>query len=343
MAYIEIKELKKTFFNRNNEPNEVLKGINLKVERGDVFGIIGYSGAGKSTLIRCINGLEKPDSGVISVGERNITGLNEKELMHLREKTGMIFQHFNLMRSKTVFENVALPLRYKKTPSEEINLIVGELLNTVGLQEKKNSFPSQLSGGQKQRVAIARALAGDPYILLCDEATSALDPQTTESILDLLGNLNRSLGLTIILITHQMNVIQRICNKVAVIDEGRIVEQGETFDVFSKSEKKITKTFLSSIFKGPSDDELRKFQGSERLLHLLFTGEGAKESLISGVAREFNTDINILYGSIEYIGERPIGSLYVTVGGKPSDVEASIARLKQNNVRIEETGGIPND
>lgn len=339
MAYIEIKDLKKSFKNKKGEIIEVLKGIDLNVEKGDIYGIIGYSGAGKSTLIRCINGLEKPDSGSVIIDERDITKLNEKQLMTLREKIGMIFQHFNLLNSKNVFENIALPLRYKKSPAKEIESRVDELLETVGLTDKKKSFPSLLSGGQKQRVAIARALAGNPSLLLCDEATSALDPQTTDSILDLLSTLNKELGLTIILITHQMNVIQRICNKVAVIDEGIIAEQGNTFDVFSDPRKTITKKFLSSIFKGPTEEELSRVAGDTgngQLFHLIFTGDKANDSLISKVTKKFNTDINILFGSIEYIQNRPIGNLYVTISGDPADIDDTISELKKESVRIEE-------
>lgn len=342
MAYIQIRELKKTFENKKGDSNEVLKGINLDVEKGDIYGIIGYSGAGKSTLIRCINGLERPDSGTITIDGENITQLNEKQLMTLRERIGIIFQHFNLLKSKTVFENIALPLRYKKIPAKQIEERVGELLETVGLTEKKTSYPSLLSGGQKQRVAIARALAEEPSLLLCDEATSALDPQTTDSILDLLSKLNKELGLTIILITHQMNVIQRICNKVAVIDEGKIVEQGSTFDVFSKPEKPITKTFLSSIFKGPADEDLNRVYGditNGKMLHLIFTGDKASDPILSRVTREFNTNINILYGSIEYIQNKPIGSFYVTIQGIESDVESAMRELQNESVKIEYIGG----
>ena len=341
MAYIHIKDVKKTFKNKKGAPVNVLKGIDLDIERGDIYGIIGYSGAGKSTLIRCINGLEKADSGSITIGESDITKLSEKELINLRSKTGMIFQHFNLLKSKNVFDNIALPLKYQKLPKDKINESVDELLKTVGLTEKKFAYPSQLSGGQKQRVAIARALAVKPDILLCDEATSALDPQTTDSILDLLSDLNKELNLTIILITHQMNVVQRICNKVAVIDDGRIVEQGKTFDIFSKSEKEITRTFLNDIFKGPSKEDLAKYSDEKngRLLHLIFTGEKANDSLITNIARNYDTDINILYGSIEYVENKPIGSLYVTISGTSKAVDDSIKKLQEQSVRVEYAGG----
>ena len=344
MSYIRIKDVKKSFKNKKGSTTEVLMGIDLEIEQGDVYGIIGYSGAGKSTLIRCINGLEKADSGSITIEESDITTLNEKQLMSLRLKIGMIFQHFNLLRSKNVYDNIALPLKYQKYSADRIDKRVTELLETVGLTDKKRSYPSQLSGGQKQRVAIARALAVKPSILLCDEATSALDPQTTESILDLLSKLNKELNLTIILITHQMNVIQRICNKVAVIDDGRIVEQGNTFDIFSKSEKEITRAFLNSIFKGPSRDDLKNYPDHEngRLLHLIFTGEKANDSLITSIAKSFDTDINILFGSIEYVENKPIGSLYVTIKGDPKAVEDSIKKLKEQSVRIEYPGGDAN-
>ncbi len=341
MAYIDIKDVKKSFKNKNGSSTDVLKGIDLEIEQGDIYGIIGYSGAGKSTLIRCINGLEKADSGIITIEESDIITMDEKQLMSLRLKIGMIFQHFNLLKSKNVYDNIALPLKYLKYPKDKINERVTKLLETVGLTDKIRSYPSQLSGGQKQRVAIARALAVNPSILLCDEATSALDPQTTESILDLLSRLNKELNLTIILITHQMNVIQRICNKVAVIDDGKIVEQGDTFEIFSNSEKDITKAFLNSIFKGPTKEDLKKYPDSEngRLLHLIFTGNKANDSLITNVAKSCDTDINILFGSIEYVDNKPIGSLYVTINGDPKAVSASIKKLKDQSVKIEYPGG----
>ncbi len=346
MSYIEIRGVTKTFINANKEETQVLKGIDLDIKKGDIYGIIGFSGAGKSTLIRCINGLDKPDSGSIKINGKEVTALDEKGLMALREKIGMIFQHFNLLRSKNVYDNIALPLRYKKKSSDAIRDKVDELLRIVGLTEKKKSFPSQLSGGQKQRVAIARSLAAEPAILLSDEATSALDPQTTDSILDLLAVLNQKLGITIILITHQMNVIQRICNKVAIIDDGRIVEKGSTFEVFSHPKQRITKKFLESIFRAPSEKEIRELQKEspeDEILHLIFTGNKAKQSVISDVTRSHHVDINILYGSIEYVGDQPIGSLFVTVHGNPFDILSAKKSLQNYSVEIEDLRGDPDD
>ncbi|MFV0413621.1 MAG: methionine ABC transporter ATP-binding protein [Oscillospiraceae bacterium] len=256
-----------------------LEGVSLKVERSDIYGVVGYSGAGKSTLIRCINLLEKPDSGRVLVQGRDITGYSQKNLEKTRQGIGMIFQHFNLLRSKTVYENIAFPLRYLRKGKREIDEKVQELLSLVGLTDKAGSYPSQLSGGQKQRVAIARALANDPQILLSDEATSALDPQTTDSILQLLRELNRRLGLTIVIITHEMHVVKEICNKVAVMEEGKIVEHGDTFTVFSNPQTNITKRFTSSLFKV---DSAEKLLGQINLARVLQNGGGCFTSCLWG-------------------------------------------------------------
>ena len=229
---IRLENVSKTFTDSNKEVHAV-NNVSLTINDGDIFGIIGFSGAGKSTLVRCINLLEKPTDGKVFVDDAEITALSGKELRKARKKIGMIFQHFNLMPSRTIFGNVAYPLRGSGLSKEEIKEKVHHLLELVGISEKENAFPSQLSGGQKQRVAIARALANDPNILLCDEATSALDPQTTKSILKLLQQLNQTLGITVVVITHEMAVVKEICNRVAVMDHGDVVEEGEVFHVFA--------------------------------------------------------------------------------------------------------------
>ncbi|MBQ9869724.1 MAG: ATP-binding cassette domain-containing protein [Ruminococcus sp.] len=242
-SYIRIENLCKTFRTKK-EKNQVLKGIDLEIEKGDIYGIVGFSGAGKSTLVRCINRLEEPDSGKIWIGDTEITALAKRALTERRKKIGMIFQQFNLFDSMTVAKNVAYPLKLLKTPKKEINEKVDKLLELVGLSDKKNAYPGSLSGGQKQRVGIARALANDPDVLLSDEATSALDPVSTLSILDLLEHINKQLGVTIIMITHELEAAKRICNKVAVLEDGVITETGSTRDIFLDPKSSTGKIFL---------------------------------------------------------------------------------------------------
>jgi ABC-type metal ion transport system, ATPase component len=242
-SFISIKNLHKTFLN-NGERTEVLKGINLEIAKGDIFGIVGFSGAGKSTLIRCLNRMEEPDSGTVRIGEHEISAMDKKSLNLYRQKIGMIFQHFNLFDSRTVFRNVAFPLEIAGKKRGEIRKRVNEILELVELSDKANCYPGQLSGGQKQRVGIARALANDPDLLLSDEATSALDPQTTLSVLELLKNINRRLGLTIVLITHELEVVKYVCNNVAVLEQGQIAEQGTVRDIFLSPSSETAKLFV---------------------------------------------------------------------------------------------------
>jgi len=253
MSYIHIENLCKTFRNRKSE-NQVLKGINLDIEKGDIFGVVGFSGAGKSTLVRCINRLEEPDGGKVFIDNEDITSLSKKDLNIRRRKIGMIFQQFNLFDSKTVFQNIAYPLRHEKMTKSETEARVNELLNLVGLSDKKYAYPGSLSGGQKQRVGIARALANHPDVLLSDEATSALDPQSTLSVLDLLSKINEEMHLTIIMITHELEAAKRICNKVAVLENGRIIEQGSTQEIFLNPESSTGKIFLEVYKEFRRDD-----------------------------------------------------------------------------------------
>lgn len=336
---IELVGLKKTYKTSEGNVN-ALNGISLKINDSDIFGVVGFSGAGKSTLVRCINLLECPDSGSVLIDGTDITTLPQKELEHTRQKIGMIFQHFNLLHSKTVFENIAFPLKYLHKSKEEIKQKVTELLELVDLAGKADSYPSQLSGGQKQRVAIARALANDPQILLSDEATSALDPQTTDSILQLLRRLNEKLGLTIVLITHEMYVIKEVCTKVAVMENGVIVEQGNTFDVFSNPKTDITKRFTGSTFKFDcleklirSDHNLVTAENG-KLMHLTFIGENANKSYIAEAIRRFDTDISIIYGSIEIIQSKPIGSLWVRVSGNADQINDTVDYFKSADIRV---------
>ncbi|MBQ8088686.1 MAG: ATP-binding cassette domain-containing protein [Clostridia bacterium] len=338
---IELVGLNKTFHTAAGEV-AALKDVSLKVDKGDIYGVVGFSGAGKSTLIRCVNLLEKPDSGSVKIDGREITAYGEKQLAKEREGIGMIFQHFNLLRNKTVFENVAFPLRYARKNRREIEKRVGELLELVDLSDKTSAYPSQLSGGQKQRVAIARALAMDPKILLSDEATSALDPQTTESILQLLKKLNEQLGLTILLITHEMDVVRRVCNKVAVMEKGSIVESGDTFRLFTQPQSDITRRFVDSLLRSEAVGEVLyesngapRFQQG-RLFHLLFVGDRATDPHIARAIRDYRTDISIIFGNIEMVQGKPIGSLYVLIDGQEADIDGAIEYFRKEGIRATE-------
>jgi len=337
---IEIQNVSKSYKDKNSTV-VALKNISIHVNKGDIFGIIGYSGAGKSTLIRCINLLEKPDSGQVIINGADITKLSEKNLRKPRQKIGMIFQHFNLLQSSNVYQNVAFPLLYTEINKKDIKRKVYELLELVGLTDKALSYPSQLSGGQKQRVAIARALANDPQILLSDEATSALDPQTTDSILNLLGELNRKLNLTILIITHQMAVIKEVCNRVAVIDNGEIVEQGTSIELFTKAKHPTTRKFVDSIFKMEKiykllqDINISKLIGEDGITaRLLFKGASANNAYISKISVKFGIEVSIIYGNIESIQGEPIGSLVVIFKGQPNKLTQTIEYLKKEDVDV---------
>ena len=349
MLLIELVNVKKSYQNATGQI-EALKGFSLKVERSDIYGVIGYSGAGKSTLIRCINLLEHPDSGQVLLFGNDITGSSQAQLEKTRQQIGMIFQHFNLLRSKTVFENIAFPLRYLRKSRQEIQQKVKELLQLVDLSDKADCYPSQLSGGQKQRVAIARALANDPQILLSDEATSALDPQTTDSILQLLLELNRRLGLTIVIVTHEMHVVQEICNKVAVMENGLIVEQGDTFEVFSHPQTKTTRCFTASLFREGNVEKLIEqidqnlgTLPNRKLLHLMFVAPKANNAYISHVIKRFEVEVSILYGSIELVQSRPIGSLFVAISGDEIKILAAMEYLKTEGVSVHILQELPSD
>lgn len=331
---ISIEGLYKTYSGSDGN-TEALKNINLKIEKGDIFGIIGLSGAGKSTLIRCINRLEEPTKGRILIDDKDITKLNVNELREMRRNIGMIFQHFNLLSRRNCKDNIAFPLKIMKYDKKQIEARVDELLDIVELKDKKLSYPSQLSGGQKQRVAIARALATKPQILLCDEATSALDPNTTASILKLLKNINETLGITIVLITHQMEVIKEICNKVAVISDGSIVEQGNTYDVFSNPSHKVTKSFVKdvslNIDKNTLDDA-----GDMEIVRITFLDHKAKEPLIYEIIKNFDVEANILSGQMSSIQGRTYGNLVVGIRGYDKRIDDAVKFLKDEGLIVEE-------
>jgi D-methionine transport system ATP-binding protein len=309
-----------------------LDAVDLSVGRGQVFGVVGRSGAGKSTLIRTINQLETPDEGRVFVGDQEITRLKPAELRAARRRIGMIFQHFNLLNAKTIEENVAFPLRLEGRPDAEVKARTAELLARLGLAEHAKKHPAQLSGGQKQRVGIARALACGPEVLLCDEATSALDPETTDEILSLLDELNRELGLTIVLITHQMEVVRRVCDRVAVLKDGRVVEEGATADVFLHPKSPVTKAMLAEGEGGETFDASLAPAGG-RLARLTFRGPATYEPELSRVARSVGVDYSILSGRISRIRGEPYGQMVVAFTG--GDAEAAVARLSERGVVVE--------
>ncbi len=338
---LELRHITKTFETDAGRVTAV-DDVSLTIRQGEVFGIIGFSGAGKSTLVRCINLLERPTSGEVVIDSTNLTSLNDAELRVVRRRIGMIFQHFNLMPSRTVFDNIAMALRHSDLDKAARARKIESLLALVDLSDKKNAYPAQLSGGQKQRVAIARALANDPKVLLCDEATSALDPQTTHSILNLLKEVNRKLKLTIVVITHQMSVVKEICDRVAVMKKGRIVEEGSITDIFAHPKAELTKdfintannvkTFLELVQSGQLDSEMG---GSGRILLLTYTGGSAGEPMIVALYERFKVRSNIVYGNIDFIRGSSVGKLGVVLTGEKQAVEAAQDYLTQNGVFVE--------
>ncbi|NMO95624.1 methionine ABC transporter ATP-binding protein [Paenibacillus lemnae] len=332
---IELKQLTKQY-GKPGRLTTALSGLDLSIQKGEIFGVIGHSGAGKSTLIRCMNLLERPTSGEVWVNGINLTALGKKQLQNERRKIGMIFQHFNLLSSATVFDNIAFPLRLCNTPKSKVEQKVGELLALVGLEEHRHKYPAQLSGGQKQRVGIARALASDPEVLLCDEATSALDPQTTDSILKLLLDINRRFNLTIVLITHEMHVIQSICDRVAVIHQGGIVEEGPVTEVFLKPRHEVTRDFIRNDQLSDGDPfTTLSGQPNERTVKITFLGAKTYESTLSDVVRETGVTFAILQGTISKIKETPYGQLIVRFEGSPESVNQTVVQLQKQGLDVE--------
>lgn len=335
---ISIKGLTKTFTTSNNRITAV-DDLTLDIKDGEIFGVIGYSGAGKSTFVRLLNRLEEPSAGQVIINDQDITALNSNQLRLTRQEIGMIFQHFNLLWSRTVTDNIAFPLEISGVPKQEREERVQELINLVGLNGRENAYPSQLSGGQKQRVGIARALANRPKVLLCDEATSALDPETTNAILDLLVDINAKLGLTIILITHEMHVIRKISNQVAVMEEGKIVEQGDVLDVFLRPEQPVTKKFVKQIMGSNGDDgaeELVNTYDSGKIVRLHFIGDTTNQALISQMARSFNIDLNILQGKITQMQQGAYGTLFVQMDGEKAEIDRAITYITdETSVEVE--------
>ena len=333
---IELKNVSKVFSDGTQEIVAV-DDVSLHIDEGEIFGIIGYSGAGKSTLVRTLNGLEQPTSGSITVAGKELSRLSGKQLRQSRQKIGMIFQHFNILWSRTVVENIMFPLEIAGVPKKERLERAQELVRLVGLDGREGAYPSELSGGQKQRVGIARALANDPDVLLCDEATSALDPKTTDDVLELLLDINRRLYLTIVIITHEMEVIRKICERVAVMQGGRVVETGKTTDIFQNPKEKITREFIQQDEDEDIDQllsDFREYFPEGRILRVTYPGNQSRAPIISRVSREFNVDINIIRGSIYTTQNSPVGTLYVQVFGDESDVDRAIDELQALNTEV---------
>lgn len=332
---IELIGVTKVFKSKQRDVH-ALNNISLSVQQGEIYGVIGYSGAGKSTLIRCVNLLEKPDTGCVKIQGTDLTSLSVGKLREARRKIGMIFQGFNLLKTATVYDNIAIPLRLTGLKKTEVKERVEKYLDIVGLQEKQHSYPAELSGGQKQRVAIARALAHEPEVLLSDEATSALDPDTTEAILDLLLKINKELGITILLITHEMNVIQRICDRVAVMEDGEVIEQGKTGDIFSSPQHPTTKKFVNSLFSHKIPEIiLNSLSSTGNVVTLSFFGDSSGEPALALVSKKFEVFPNILSGSITQLKEDSYGQLVVHLKGEETEIDKSIAFLEQQGVIVE--------
>ena len=337
---IQLEHLSKTFPGKDSV--HALRDVSLTVRKGEIYGVIGYSGAGKSTLIRCINLLERPDEGTVRVDGVELTALGACALNRERRKIGMIFQQFNLFATRTVLDNVAYPLRFSGMSRRDIREKAESLLRYVELEDKRDVYPSQLSGGQKQRVAIARALACDPKVLLCDEATSALDPQTTASILQLIQRLNREMGITVVMITHQMQVVKEACHRVAVMENGRVVEEGDVFSIFAHPQQEITRSFVDSTTNlNKVEDlleegaEITRLKPGEKLVRLSYQRGSAAEAIVSTVSRNFGVDVNILLGSLELIDGALLGGLVVVFSGQAAGIENALASFREKNVGVE--------
>ena len=335
---ISIKNANKIFFTKQGNVTAV-SDVDLEINEGEIFGVIGYSGAGKSTLIRMLNGLEIPTGGTVTVADKQISHIKGADLRNARQEISMIFQHFNLLWSRTVRENIAFPLEIAGIPKRKRKQRVDELIRLVGLEGREDSYPSQLSGGQKQRVGIARALANKPKVLLCDEATSALDPETTDSILDLLVDINKNLGLTIVLITHEMHVIRKICHRVAVMEDGKVVEQGSVLEVFKDPQQLITKRFVHQVTEPEETREtiqhLFEQIDSGQVIQLSFTGEGTEQPLITDLIRNFDVTVNILQGKISQTQAGSYGNLFIHIDGEDQVIADALSYIKSHQVSVE--------
>jgi D-methionine transport system ATP-binding protein len=334
-----LEDVHKSYGKGKEKKVEALKGISLQVDKGEIFGVVGFSGAGKSTLIRCVNLLERPTSGKVLINDIDLLSLTPKELRKQRKKIGMIFQQYNLLHSKTIFNNVAMPLILEGRPKNEIRQKVEQLLAFVGLEDRMNHYPDQLSGGQKQRVGIARALVTDPDILLCDEATSALDPNTTEAVLELLRKVRDEFGVTILMITHEMNVIRDVCDKVAVIENGIIVEQGSVIDVFTEPKTKIARSFVRTVLNDnipKSIQQLIMESGQANIYRIIFKGSSTSVPLISNTAKNFSIDLNVIHGMVTELQGIPFGNLLVEFKGDQEEIQRAVRYIREHNAVIRE-------
>ncbi|WP_431030431.1 methionine ABC transporter ATP-binding protein [Lysinibacillus sp. LZ02] len=340
---IQLQSIVKQFKSKNGVFNAV-DHVDIQVKKGEIHGVIGYSGAGKSTLIRCVNLLERPTSGKVIINGVDLTNASIEQLQQSRQKIGMIFQHFNLLKTATVYDNIAIPLKLLGYSRQDVEAKVTKYANIVGLSDKLASYPNQLSGGQKQRVAIARALSQEPEILLSDEATSALDPETTDSILDLLLEINEQLGITILLITHEMNVIQKICDYVYVLEKGKLVEHNTSIDLFTKPQHPTTQKFLNTISqRNLSDSLIEQLNLTGAVIRLTFVGESTGKPLIADVANHFNIQPNILAANIIELKNGIVGNIVVHINGTPSEINAITKYLTNNGVQIDMLGGTTNE
>ena len=330
---IDFKEVSVSF-RQKKKKIEAVRDVSFSVQEGEILGIIGSSGAGKSTLLRTINRLQAVSEGEVTVEGKSIGTLNSRELRELRSNIGMIFQHFNLIGSKDVYSNIEFVLLENGKTKEEARERIEELLKYVGIEDKKHAYPAQLSGGQKQRVAIARALANNAKILLCDEPTSALDTETTEAVLNLLKQINRELNITIVLITHELDVVKEICDRVVVMDEGKVVEIGDVYEVFTRPESEFTKTLIrkENKFVIPGN-VLENAQG--KIIRIDYFDENAERALIAEAIEEFGVRINILHGRIEFIKKKPVGVLYISVNGEPVQTRDALKYIKENSGKME--------
>jgi D-methionine transport system ATP-binding protein len=339
-AMVSLRDVSKVFDGASG-PVRAVDGVTLDIERGDVFGVIGYSGAGKSTLVRLINALETPTSGQVVVDGTELTGLKERGLRPARAGIGFIFQQFNLLKSRTVAANVAYPLRVAKWPKAKREARVAELLEFVGLSDKAKQYPDQLSGGQKQRVGIARALATSPALLLADEATSALDPETTKDVLDLLRRVNRELGVTIVVITHEMSVVSYLCNKVAVMEHGKVVEEGDVYRVFAEPSQPITRRFIgAALHDRPRPDvvaRLRERHAGRIVTIAVRESEATADIIITERLRAHGIDGHVVFGGITEVNSRPLGSLTFALEGPDAAIDAFLADLRAHTEVVEHT------
>lgn len=342
MSEIVVEHISKIFQTRDGDVN-ALQDVNIEIAPGDIFGIIGMSGAGKSTLVRCMNFLERPTEGKVIVRGLELGTLSEKQLRKQREQMGMIFQHFNLLMQKSVLENVCFPLYIKGRTKRDARKRAMELLDIVGIADKEKSYPIQLSGGQKQRVAIARALAADPKILLCDEATSALDPQTTSSILKLLKDINRRFGITIVIITHQMSVVREVCNRVAIMKEGQVVEQGRTIDIFNHPTSQVARELIRDDVETDTDHAMtqikKEIRGGERI-RIVYSENSAFEPVIANLILQYREPVNILKANTKNVGGVAKGEMILEFMKNSRQTEAMKRQLRENGIEIEEDKNI---